>query len=137
MPGLGVRCVGDQPWVTGAETCELVMALDACGDAGAGAGMFAEHAAPARTPDGSYWTGWQFANQAPFPRERSTWTSAAVVLAADALAGFTGGAGDLPRRGASDADPGAGRSPTGRSASRRSEPSPSTSVNAPDSSARW
>ena len=29
VPGLGVRCVSDQPWVTGAETCELVLALDA------------------------------------------------------------------------------------------------------------
>ena len=24
VPGLGVRCVSDQPWVTVAETCELV-----------------------------------------------------------------------------------------------------------------
>ena len=31
-PGLGIRCVDDRPWVTGAETCELVMALDAIGD---------------------------------------------------------------------------------------------------------
>jgi hypothetical protein len=31
VPGLGVRCVSDQPWVTIAETCELVLALDACG----------------------------------------------------------------------------------------------------------
>ena len=31
VPGLGVRCVSDQPWVTAAETCELVIALDACG----------------------------------------------------------------------------------------------------------
>ena len=29
--GRGVRCVSDQPWVTAAETCELVMALDAIG----------------------------------------------------------------------------------------------------------
>ena len=29
--GLGIRCVVDRPWVTGAETCELVMALDAIG----------------------------------------------------------------------------------------------------------
>src|SRR5579875_3185210 len=29
VPGLGVRCVSDQPWVTGAETCELVLALEA------------------------------------------------------------------------------------------------------------
>src|SRR5205823_1692868 len=32
VPGLGVRCVSDQPWVTAAETCELVLALDAIGD---------------------------------------------------------------------------------------------------------
>ena len=31
VPGLGVRCVSDEPWVTAAETCELVIALDACG----------------------------------------------------------------------------------------------------------
>ncbi|MGH3347066.1 MAG: prenyltransferase, partial [Nocardioides sp.] len=31
-PGLGIRCVSRNPWVTGAETCELVLALDALGD---------------------------------------------------------------------------------------------------------
>ena len=46
-----------------------------------------------RHDDGSYWTGWQFANEAHFPAERSSWTAAAVVLAADALTGFSGGAG--------------------------------------------
>ena len=30
-PGRGVRCVSDQPWITAAETCELVIALDAIG----------------------------------------------------------------------------------------------------------
>ena len=30
-PERGVRCVSDRPWVTAAETCELVMALDAIG----------------------------------------------------------------------------------------------------------
>jgi hypothetical protein len=52
-----------------------------------------------RHDDGSYWTGWQFANEAHFPAERSSWTAAAVVLAADALTGFSGGAGvfrDMP-----------------------------------------
>ena len=34
VPGLGIRCVDDRPWVTGAETCELVMALDAIGQTG-------------------------------------------------------------------------------------------------------
>ena len=92
VPGLGVRCVSDEPWVTAAETCELVIALDACGMRNRALEVFAsvQHL---RHQDGSYWTGWQFANQAPFPRERSSWTAAAVVLAADALAGFSGGAG--------------------------------------------
>jgi hypothetical protein len=98
VPGLGVRCVRDHPWVTGAETCELVLALDACGMAAEAAAVFAT-AQHLRHPDGSYWTGWQYANQAHFPAERSSWTAAAVVLAADALMGLSGGAGifrDLP-----------------------------------------
>jgi hypothetical protein len=92
VPGLGVRCVSDQPWVTGAETCELVLALDACGLRAQAEAMFAT-TAHLRHPDGSYWTGWQYANRAHFPAERSSWTAAAVVLAADALTGFSGGAG--------------------------------------------
>jgi hypothetical protein len=91
-PGLGVRCVSDQPWVTGAETCELVLALDACGLRAQAAAMFAT-TARLRHQDGSYWTGWQYANRAHFPAERSSWTAAAVVLAADALMGWSGGAG--------------------------------------------
>jgi len=27
VPGLGIRCVSDEPWVTGAETAELALAL--------------------------------------------------------------------------------------------------------------
>ena len=92
VPGLGVRCVSDQPWVTGAETCELVLALDACGLRAQAEAMFAT-TAHLRHPDGSYWTGWQYANRAHFPAERSSWTAASVVLAADALTGFSGGAG--------------------------------------------
>jgi hypothetical protein len=100
LPDLGVRCVSDQPWVTVAETCELVISLDAIGQRDRAAELFAT-VAGLRHEDGSYWTGWQYANQAHFPAERSSWTSAAVVLAADALAGFSGGAGifrDTPAR---------------------------------------
>ncbi|MEV5706285.1 prenyltransferase [Actinoallomurus sp. NPDC052274] len=83
--GLGCRCVSDQPWVTGAESCELVLALDAMGDTARARELFAtiQHL---RHEDGSYWTGWQFANQRHFPGDRSTYTAAAVILAADALA---------------------------------------------------
>jgi hypothetical protein len=92
VPGLGVRCVRDEPWVTGAEACELALALEACGMTAEAHAVFAstQHL---RHRDGSYWTGWQYANGAHFPAERSSWTAAAVVLAADALAGISGGAG--------------------------------------------
>jgi hypothetical protein len=88
VPGLGCRCVSDQPWVTGAETCELVMALHAVGRMPQAAELFAavQHL---REPDGSYWTGYQFAEDVYWPDEHSTWTAAAVVLAADALSATT------------------------------------------------
>jgi hypothetical protein len=98
VPGRGCRCVSDEPWVTVAETCELVLALDACGMRSSAAEMF-DTVAAQRQPDGSYWTGWQYVNEQPFPAEFSSWTAAAVVLAWDALTGFSGGAGifrDVP-----------------------------------------
>ncbi len=92
VPGLGVRCVSDQPWVTGAETCELAIALEAAGDRARALEML-EQIQHLRAGDGGYWTGWQFANRAHYPNEQSSWTAAAIVLAADALSGATGGAG--------------------------------------------
>jgi hypothetical protein len=85
VPGLGVRCVSDEPWVTGAETCELAIALAALGHLDQAMELF-EQIQFLRAGDGSYWTGWQFANAKHFPHEQSTWTAAAVVLAADVLA---------------------------------------------------
>ncbi len=92
VPGLGARCVSDQPWVTAAETCELAMALDAAGDRGRALDLLAQ-IQQLRDPGGAYWTGWQFVNQAHFPAEQSSWTAAAVVLAADTLSGATRGSG--------------------------------------------
>lgn len=108
VPGLGIRCVSDQPWVTGAETCELVLALDALGDRERAARLFGD-VQHLRHEDGSYWTGWQFANRRHFPHERSGYTAAAVVLAADALQGLSGGSGlfrDVSAASVSPSDPG-------------------------------
>jgi hypothetical protein len=92
VPDLGVRCVADEPWVTVAETCELVLALDACG-LPAAAGEVLGTVQRQRRADGSYWTGWQYVNNEPFPAECSSWTAASVVLACDALLGLSGGGG--------------------------------------------
>jgi hypothetical protein len=92
VPGLGIRCVADRPWVTGAETCELALALAAVGRTDDALEQVAamQHL---RDDDGSYWTGLVFADGVRWPVERTTWTAAAVVLAADALCGASPAAG--------------------------------------------
>jgi hypothetical protein len=86
VPGVGARCVADRPWVTGAETAELVLTLAAVGRRADGLRLLAE-VQHLREADGSYWTGLVFDEGVRWPVERSSWTSAAIVLAADALAG--------------------------------------------------
>lgn len=86
VPGLGVRCVSDRPWVTGAETCELVLTLCARGRPAAARELFAT-VSRLRHEDGSYWTGYVYPDDALWPVERTTWTAGAVLLAAAALDG--------------------------------------------------
>jgi hypothetical protein len=90
VDGLGIRCVDDRPWVTGAETCELVLALDAVGECDQARELL-ESMQHLRDPDGSYWTGYVYPDDARWPEECSTWTAAAVVLAVDALSATTPG----------------------------------------------
>ena len=93
MDGRGVRCVSDRPWVTAAETAECVMALDAAGLGHEALRLF-DWVQAFRHDDGSYWTGCVYPDGVQFPGgERSTYTSAAVVLAADTLAGTGSTAG--------------------------------------------
>src|SRR4051794_25802603 len=101
VPGLGVRCVADRPWVTGAETCELALALAAAGRIEDATEQLAamQHL---RAEDGSYWTGLVYADDARWPVERTTWTAAAVVLAVDAIAGTGPAAGLFADPGALD-----------------------------------
>ena len=85
MEGLGVRCVSTGDWVTAAETAECVLTLDALGMDGPAMDLFAA-GQNLRLPDGSYWTGMVFPDRETFPKdERTTYTFAAMVLAADAL----------------------------------------------------
>jgi hypothetical protein len=92
VPGLGIRCIDANPWVTGAETCELALALDALGDRDRALSTFVD-AQHLRQPDGSYLTGYVYPDQVNWPAEHTTFTTAAVLLAHDALAGATAGAG--------------------------------------------
>ena len=90
VEGLGVRCVSDQPWVTVAESSELVLALAAMGDTEKAQIVFSwlsEHV----FDDGSFWCGFTFPDMTRWPEEKITWTNAVVILAADALFDLTPG----------------------------------------------
>ena len=89
--GLGIRCVSKNPWVTGAETCELVMALDAIGDRPRAVQLLADMQ-HLRAEHGKYWTGYVFPDDVNWPAEHTTYTAAAVILAVDALTHSSAGA---------------------------------------------
>lgn len=87
LEGRGIRCVSDRPWITAAETCECVLAYLGTGERDFALDLF-RMAQDLRSEEGYYWTGMVFPQQVHFPGdERSTYTAAAVILAADALAG--------------------------------------------------
>jgi hypothetical protein len=86
-PGWGVRCVADRPWVTAAETCEFVLALEAIGDPRAHQ-LFTD-IQKLRDADGGYQMGYVVPDRTAWPEDRPTWTAAAVLLAHDALTGST------------------------------------------------
>jgi hypothetical protein len=91
-PGLGIRCVDTNPWVTGAETCELVMALDCLDDRDRALALYADMQ-HLRHDDGSYWTGSVHPEGVFWPVEQTTYTAAAVILAADELSRTTPASG--------------------------------------------
>jgi hypothetical protein len=93
MDGLGVRCVSTNDWVTAAETSECVMALDALGLTSRALDLF-QCTNWHRREDGAYWTGIAYPDRVTFPdRETTSYTAAAVLLAADALSSSTPAAG--------------------------------------------
>lgn len=87
-PELGCRCVSDEPWVTVAETSELILALEATGNHREAVRLYG-WLHQWRDDDGGYWTGYQLEDDCIWPEEKPTWTAAAVLLAADALTDTT------------------------------------------------
>jgi hypothetical protein len=89
MENLGVRCVMDEPWVTASETAEASLAYAAIGDFATATDLL-RWTRSHRCPDGSYVTGLVHPERVVFPAdETSAYTAAAVILAADAIAGAT------------------------------------------------
>ncbi len=91
-PGLGCVCVNDEPWVTVAESCELVMALLSANEYQKAVQLFSWLHQFRDDKDGSYWTGYVYRDKTLWPVEKPTWTAGAILLAADALSNKTGAA---------------------------------------------
>ncbi len=97
LPGHGVKCVSDRPWVTAAETCELAIAELGLGYDEQARELFT-WAQQMRVDDGRYWTGTVYPENVHFPEgEMSAYTAAAIVLCADAIAGATPASGLFSR----------------------------------------
>lgn len=91
METQGVRCVSDEPWVTASETAECSISYAAIGDLDTATDLLLWTRAH-RCDDGAYTTGIVYPSLERFPAgERSAYTAAAVILAADAIAGASPG----------------------------------------------
>lgn len=87
VPGLGVRCVVPNPWVTGGESAELALALWVLGESDRALEIL-QSIQHLRDPEsGLYWTGYVFEDRARWPEELTTWTAGSLLLAVAALGG--------------------------------------------------
>ncbi|HPI94139.1 MAG TPA: phenyltransferase domain-containing protein [Deltaproteobacteria bacterium] len=84
VEGLGARCVSDNPWVTVAETSELILTLAAMGEYHQ-AKTILGWIGNKKYDDGTYWCGFTFPDMVIWPEEKHTWTDAAVMMATDAV----------------------------------------------------
>jgi hypothetical protein len=88
VPDWGVRCVSDRPWVTMAETAELILTLAAIENCSRAKAIFS-WLGDKRFADGSYWMGVTFPDGTIWPEEKTSWTAAAVLMAWDAINSVT------------------------------------------------
>nr|WP_155073262.1 prenyltransferase [Streptomyces taklimakanensis] len=86
VPGLGVRCVLPNPWVTGGESAELALALWVMGESDRALEIL-RWMQRLREPGGLYWTGYVFEDDAFWPEELTSWTAGSLLLAVAALGG--------------------------------------------------
>ncbi|MFJ2015935.1 prenyltransferase/squalene oxidase repeat-containing protein [Streptomyces nodosus] len=87
VPGVGVRCVVPNPWVTGGESAELALTLWVMGESDRALEILQSirHLRDSKT--GLYWTGHVFDDGVIWPRELTTWTAGSLLLAVAALGG--------------------------------------------------
>ena len=83
IKGFGIKCVADEPWVTVAETSECSIAFKKLGQDQIAAELLLNAAAIVGENNVPF-MGWQLEEQIYWPEEQPSWTSGALILAADA-----------------------------------------------------
>lgn len=81
----GCKCVAHAPWVTVAETCELISTLSRISELGK-ARLLLDWILRLQDKNGGFSAGIKLPEQIIWPQEKTTWTSAAVVMAVSAQA---------------------------------------------------
>ena len=85
IPGLGCKCVEEEPWVTIAESCELIMALNKIGELKLAKMIYEDILKLVDREDGLFWTGFVYKDKKYWTVEKPSWTAAAVILAANSI----------------------------------------------------
>ena len=91
VEGKGCKCVKEEPWVTVAESSELVVALKKIGLSNKAKTLLDNLHQWRDQDDNLYWTGYVYTDKKFWPVEKPTWTAGAILLAADAVYKFTPG----------------------------------------------
>lgn len=80
--GWGCKCVAEEPWwITVAETCELVLALNRIGEHNKSS-LLLDWALELKDDDGRFWTGMKMPEEEIWPpEEKPSWVSAAMIIA--------------------------------------------------------
>ena len=88
VPGMGIKCVKEEPWVTFAESSEAIISLIRVGEIEFAKKIMSE-IENFKNEEGIFPTGYQFSEKIFWPDERSTWTNAAYIIAKDCLYDLT------------------------------------------------
>ena len=87
VKGLGVKCVAEEPWVTIAESSECAISALIHDNEDIAKDIFND-IQQFQNKDGIFPTGYQYDMEIFWPEENSTWTNAAVIIAAHALSSY-------------------------------------------------
>ena len=81
---IGIKCVIEEPWITVAETSEFIISLAIVGNYKDARKLLSD-VLNISDQNGIPYMGWQYEENIFWPEERPSWTSAALIIAADTV----------------------------------------------------